>query len=737
MRKFMLRRLGVAGDSGYQQPKLQACLEAVLEQSDGLMDDVLSGLKASLVPVMGQKSASTLNPMARQTIASLCEQAPAVRRRYSLALRSAVLGGEANRKPAQQMMRFDDFQFLDAGQIDSNIEFAQSQQTVLIAVEDALPPVNAMVSHLMGWSSVQGHLNPLKPEVFVQALHAAMEAFVPDREARSTVLALASGLLGVSLQSLYRDIAEWLRSQGVEPVLMATTVNTGLWTPGKSKESTVTRTMLTLDKLRRLLSGELDPNPVFADRVDFAHTIPASMEALQEMKLVEPMMKRLSDRAAQGASAGKPGAAPVHDMLAPAADLADRRKLGEQLGREVVLLMLDNLMRDRRLLPPVRASLRALEPVLIALSQQDGRFFSERHHPARLFLDRMTHRSLAFAAEAAPGYARFQKYFDNAVSVLVGGAGDTDAFARVLRKLEEAWAKEEAVQQQRASEAARGLLRAEQRNLMAQRLSTQFAERLDAIQVPDFAVAFVCGPWAQVVAEAQLNFADGTVDPGGYLALVDDLLWSVQLRLIRNNRARLVQLVPDMLVTLRRGLELISCPQQRMVAFFDALISFHEQVFDSERAGDSPVTVAAEPTPLPAADAFWMVQSEAAESGYMNADTLQPVSAQAAPHQPAGADRRFWRVESLATGSWVDLAVGGTWVRAQLTWASPQRTLFMFISGDGSTHSMSRQTLDTMKAGGLVRMVSASRVLDNALDAVAQTALHNDLQTPELPKTQE
>jgi hypothetical protein len=731
MSKYMLRRLGVASESGYQLPPLQACLEAVLEQSDRLMDDVLGGLKASLVPVMGQKSAATLNPQACQTIAALCEQGPAIQQCFAAQLRKRVFGGETGAATPQPMMRFDDFQFLDAGQLDANIEFAQSQHTVLTAVEDVLPTVNAMVSHLMGWSSVQGHLNPLKPDAFVQALRATLEELVPDLEARSGVMALASAQLGVSLHSLYREVSEWLRSQGVEPVHMASGVTTGLWNPASAKESTVMRTMLTLDKLRRLLSGELDPNPAAADRMDFAQTIPASLETLQEMKLVEPMMKRLAERASK-AGASLPGAASgggVLDMLAQQGESADRRQLGVQLGREVVLLMLDNLMRDRRLLAPVRANLQALEPVLIQLSQQDGRFFSERQHPARVFLDRLTHRSLAFASEAAPGYARFQKYFDNAVSVLTGGAGDSAAFARVLRKLDDAWAAEEAVQHQRASEAARGLLRAEQRNLLAQRLGKQFAERMGGTQVPDFAVAFLRGPWAQVVAEAQLNFADGTVDPGGYIALVDDLLWSVQLRLIRNNRARLIQMVPDMLVTLRRGLELISYPQQRLAAFFDALISFHEQVFDS---ADAPAVAqsSAAPAPAEAADAFWVVGSEAADSGYMEADALQTVPAATAHSQSAGADRRFWQVDALAIGTWVDLAVAGTWVRAQLTWASPQRTLFLFIAGGGGTHSVSRETLEQMKTSGLVRMVSASRVLDNALDGVARTALQNDLQRP-------
>jgi hypothetical protein len=87
-------------------------------------------------------------------------------------------------------------------------------------------------------------------------------------------------------------------------------------------------------------------------------------------------------------------------------------------------------------------------------------------------------------------------------------------------------------------------------------------------------------------------------------------------------------------------------------------------------------------------------------------------------------------VDGLTTGSWVDLALAGNWVRAQLTWVSPQRTLFMFISGSGMAHSMSRRTIDRLNASLLIRLVSDGRVMDNALDAVAKTALDNDLRVP-------
>ena len=72
-----------------------------------------------------------------------------------------------------------------------------------------------------------------------------------------------------------------------------------------------------------------------------------------------------------------------------------------QLGEEVVRLMFDNLAQDQRLLPEFKRQLKAIEPAVLKLAEQDSRFFSDRTHPARQFLDRITQRSLAFTSRAA------------------------------------------------------------------------------------------------------------------------------------------------------------------------------------------------------------------------------------------------------------------------------------------------------------------------------------------------
>lgn len=739
MKKFMLRRAGVTNESGSLKPTLHECLESVLSQSDILLGEVLMGLQTSLFPVKTKNQRLQPSAAGKSTIERLCADSVAVKKTFAVALRTAVYSGDSLRKREQAMVRFEDFQFLEEEQIDANIELALTQQEVMLAVDDVLPSFNGFISSLLGWTTVQAHLNPLKPDSFVYALRECFLAHIPSDEVRTGLMTPAAGLLGVGLRQLYKETSDWLRALGIEPVRVVT-VGAGGFAGKKPEENSVTRTMLTLDKLRRLLSGELNPSGLTSSgALDFSHTVPASFVALEDMQLMEPMMKRLSKRAAEANPSQAVQRGVVVDQ-GVAREQTKSKKLGRELGEEVVRLMLENLMQDRRLLTGVRKNLKTMEPVLLALSQADPRFFSERKHPARQFLDKITSRSLAFSSDEDLGYARFQKMFDNALSVLVGGEGDAAAFARILRKLEEGWAQEEHEQRQRAEEAARGLMHAEQRNLLAERLALDFAERLQDKNVPEIVVNFLRGPWAQVVAESQLTCTDGTVDAGGYMALVDDLIWSVQLRLARRNRARLVEIVPTMLVTLRQGLSLIAYPPERIPTFFDALITFHEKAFEGARSSavaesdSTPITNevsdrgVAEPDATGIApDAFWMGENDVADSGYLEASQAVPPLAEEEERSDL-VDQQAWTAESLTTGAWFDLALGGVWVRAQLTWASPHRTLFMFISGTGLAHSMSKRTMDRLRGLGLIRLVSDGRVMDNALDAVAQAALRNDIE---------
>ena len=750
MVNFAMPRLGFSDEKVIAKPSLRDCIEAVLTQSDTLMSAVMAGLRAIRGQNRGRAVLINQNPVYLRALDSLLDDELALKTAFAAELRGAFFSRRAQDVVAQPILRFDDFQFLDETQIDANIESALTQQEVATAVDDVLPALNALVSSLLGLVNVQSQLNPLKPEAFVHALKTCMASHISDNAARKALLASAASYLGPALNQLYKDLVNWLRSQGIEPALPVGTMPGAVSITGaKVAETAMTRTLLTLDKLRKLLTGEFEQafgqNP--APR-DFLHTVPSSFVALEDLKLVEPMMLRLAKRARQAAPA-KQDAPAALDMLAN--DNSQNGQLGRQLGSEVVRLMLENLMNDSRLLPKVRQHLKDLEPVLLQLSQSDPRFFSERQHPARQLLDRLTNRSLAFKSEDDEGFAKYSKAINNSIQVLVNGSGDATAFTRVLRKLEDGWERDEEVQRKRQAEAARVLLRAEQRNLLAQKYAEDFASRVAQKDVPDFVIAFLRGPWAQVLAESQLRSADGVSDPQGFSLTADDLIWSVQLRLAKRDRARLVQVVPNLLVKLRQGLHLVDYPQERIPILFDGLIALHEQAFEvpgdllaaqrvqieDEREGEGAGAVAAEdsaPSVLAEDSRFagtpskvmWVGEEEVGNTGFgaEDADSLINYVGPSV-HEPDGLSGP-WAVSDLKVGTWVELRLQGVWVRAQLTWASPHLTLFMFISGKGLAHSMSRRTMDLRRDQGLIRVVSYGDVVGGALDAVAQAALRNE-----------
>ena len=115
-----------------------------------------------------------------------------------------------------------------------------------------------------------------------------------------------------------------------------------------------------------------------------------------------------------------------------------------------------------------------MEPAIHRLAKVDSRFFSDRNHPARQLLDRVTQRSLAFSSEQDPAWLRFEATIDRASHWLTSKVIDADTFGEMLDELEQEWSGQDVGAKQKREDAARALLHAEQRNLLAQKLAAEF-----------------------------------------------------------------------------------------------------------------------------------------------------------------------------------------------------------------------------------------------------------------------
>jgi hypothetical protein len=715
MNPHKLIRSGVANDPGNHRPTLQHCLEATLSIADPMIDELLERLALLVDPQSLVPTPVELKGVDLKGVAQWLDRVDAIKETWTTELRQVFYHGETRDVDVHVVVRFDDLRLLDDQQIDASIEFAMVEQVLAGATTDLLPRLNSLVSNLMGWLTVQPDLNPIRPAAYARALRTVLLEHLADPQQRKLLMVPVAAMLGESLRQVYREVIQWLMANGVQPLdTPAQTLQ-----PERAQESSVGRTMLTLGRLRQLLAGDL--NEQAAGGPNYLQTVPASMTVLEDMDLIEPLMKRLRNRPAP--STDQP---PVAEM-----PVVTGQKLGRLLGQEVVRLMLENLTHDVRLLPAIRQQIGLLEPSLVRLSQAEPRFFSDRQHPARQLLENMTQRSLGFLSHHDEGFADFLKSVKGAVKSLEKVDANEEKYTRLLKRLKRRWADDDARKIQRRAEAARALMHAEQRQSLAERLSADFQQRMHEKAVPEFVQRFLTGPWSQAVAEAQLADSNNADEP--LENVTDDLIWSVQPVLIRRDVDRLARLVPRMLAQMREGLQRIDYPAEHIGQFFDALVNLHQKAFDtptlapvvpsdqgpegtmaSEETRDDPSETEAT---AGSDETFWMAGKAAEDAGFFAGDSDDA-------KEPSTAALSSWESD-LTTGAWVNLKTQGEWVRAQLTWTSPRGGLFMFISASGMAHSMTRRTMDRLLSAGALQIVSRGGVVDGALDAVAQHAMRN------------
>jgi hypothetical protein len=682
---------------------------------------------------------------------------------YPQALLAEFAQAIAGANARNSVLSFDSLELMGDEQLQESVEVVRTQQAVVQAVEAELAELNGLVCAIQGLRTVQAERNPLRPEVYVRALRTVtMQSPIPTA-VRTRWMQHLGEALGPELAVVYRELSQMLRSQGVVPAGYTVSPSRDLGTTTASGSSSGLRpvqppqpavppsTLLNVRELRRLLSGQFEHTEgSFAAKferefesgeraevpADFSPTVPAAFETLQEMKGVDRVMDNLKRRS----SATAP---PLSGMAALREKLRHQAASpGQALGLEVVGLMVDNIAGDARLLAPVQQAVRDLEPALLRLVLEDPRFFSDKGHPARRLLEQMTQRSLAWSAVDAPGFDAFYEPLQQAVDALLSTrVAGPDPFEFALTSLEEAWGEQGKRERRHRARAVQALLQAEQRNLLAGKVSRQLRARPDVASAAREVGRFVTGPWSQVIAQARLADAAGGPDPGGYTALLSDMLWSAQPQLAGGNPMRLSRIAPRLLEKIREGLASIDYPPSETQRFVDLLVVMQQKALVPAAASHAPMTAEElESWFAPASDdagSPWLAPGEAQESGFMETHQAAVPLPMYQTTRPADSQLHAdWLEavpslgdEGLQPGAWVEMQTDGRWNRLQLTWASPHGTLFMFGDATGKSHSMTRRLLDQLVAAQSMRLVSDHAVVDGALDAVAQTAVSN---TPDL-----
>ncbi|MET0312180.1 MAG: DUF1631 family protein [Burkholderiaceae bacterium] len=452
----------------------------------------------------------------------------------------------------------------------------------------------------------------------------------------------------------------------------------------------------------------------------------------------------------------------------------EAKQVGQVLGLEVVRKIVNQVAQDPRLLAPVREAIVALEPSLLRLAMVDPRYFSEEDHPGRRLVERVAERSFKYNDEFSTEFKSFFGDISKAFNALNGeeSVETPEPFAEALRGFEDKWDGQDQEADGQKNEVLKAVRFAEERQQMADQLAWDMSSRPDLESVPAVVQDFLFGPWALVMAHARLTDKNNQIDPGSFGVVVSDLLWSVKREVTLRQPAKLIDMIPGLVTTLRTGLDLLGHDPRESAAFFEALMKLHRPVLKLRARSrkdklvelgtlDEEAPGTGKPAPRPDGQP-WMAKNVLDRAGFE--DTLPSDHAEltATPDDGSGAEEEMSAampldapaellaemqdeqgseglgqeeaeqiLASLREGGWVDLYSRRKWLRAQLIWASTKGTLFMFVSHGGQPHSMTKRTCVRLLRDRLLRPVDMQGVVAQAIDALQESARPAGAASPE------
>lgn len=679
----------------HYQALYRACIKDAAVQGAALMQATLARALDELPAAAGALDDAIERGLLLDAVAVLQEQQQPLAEAFPQALLAefaqAIAGDRAS------TLSFDSLSLLGDEQVQENADLVRAARELEAAVRPQLAQLEAALAATQITAPGGAHRHPLRPEVYARSIYRLARQSPVSPVVRRRWLRHLPPLMATELAATYAAAAQRLlpgQAAAIEPAA-----------PEVLRDARDHATQLTIRELRKLLAGEPGDGAdeaiiVFTD-TEFSHTVPAALEMVQDMRKVDQLLQQLRQRQAAMPDRERDSLEAFREALRQEA-----RRPAQTLGLEVVQLMIDNLATDPRLLPQVRDVVRQLEPPLLRLALVDPRFFSDHHHPARQLLEQVTQRSLAWTSAEAPGFTAFMDTLQQATEALLDArTSGPETFDIALTALQEAWAEAQPRSRRSRERAVRALMRAEQRNLLAERIGRQVLERPDAAGAPREALAFLTGPWAQVMAQARLTDTSGAEDPGGYAWVVPTVLWSVQPALA----ARVVAQQVTLAERIHAGLASIDHLPADTQRWQNLLAALRDLALS---AATGSAVRASEPEPPPQKVDTWLAPLEMHETGFV------PESG------PGAAEPDALPAQDIEVGAFVDL-LGDDWERWQLTWASPHGLLFMFTHASGATRSMTRRKLQQMTSDGSLRLVSAHPVVQGALDAVARAAWRN------------
>lgn len=771
-------------------PALPAAVGPCVEEAVARASQVMARVVDHACTRLQQQSRAAAGPL-RQDLALAAAEVARHRVPWCAGIAGALRREMQAQESAPAAVRIhpSSLTLVDDGEVTQNIESSRLAMELETRLEKPLAEFDRYMSGALRLQSIQPEENPLRPAVFARAVRSVMSESDPQPGRPALWMQPMAEPLAAELAALYETGTKLLARAQVQPAAYRISTPAPLaprngraisaGVPLRAQQERRSRSTVSGwaqlatqaiggPALRDFLFG-VSPQAQQALAPSYYRQIDEELAALEARRdeapaetpparkyrnlapVDRPMRAVGTDTPLDREVWGDYGAARQRSLVRTRLR-RQAKQVDQALGLDLVRQLVDQVAQDPRLLAPVREAVVALEPSLARLALHSPRFVAQQGNAARRLLESVAQRSFSYNDEFS---TEFRDFFDGVSRVFNAlnrddGLGDAGPFEQALGELEQGWSAQDREEERQREQILRAVHFAEERQGEADRIAWELGQRSDLEGTPAVVQDFLFETWSLVIAHARLsNAGTADVDPGGYIGVIAELLWSVNRQTLLRDPARAFEVIPHVLPTLRSGLQLLGHPPLQTESFFQALERLHRPVLKLRaklRQSSLDAQLAAAPLdddlkPAPAHkpqahDELWMQGSELRACGFEDtlpsdyaalqtprqledeaADTsLAPATSVSAAAVPAAQAHAL--IEGLQEGCWVDLFSKQRWRRARLTWASSGRTLFMFVSLGGRPHSMTRRSLQRLVSTRLLRPVDSREVVQHALDTV-------------------
>jgi hypothetical protein len=373
---------------------------------------------------------------------------------------------------------------------------------------------------------------------------------------------------------------------------------------------------------------------------------------------------------------------------------------------EMVALMFQAILAEERIPPAIRVWFARLQmPVLrVALAEPD--FFGTLNHPARQLIDRMGSCVMGFDASGISGSA-LEAEIKRIVQVIeqYPETGKRvfqivyDEFQKFLAKF--LTGKD---QTQKVVSVAQQV---EQKETLAIQYTIELRNMLKDIPVRDEIRTFLFKVWAEVLAVSAVRKGPQDAETVALKKAAADLVWSASAKPNRNDRARVIQDLPQLLQRLRAGMGLLgmsSADQDAHIkivsdtmadAFMSKTQAIPQAQIDviTQRLANLEDFVSEDglgDLPLDAESIEMMLGIDASTIAVVTNGGSKPTPAMVA-----------WAQE-LQLGSWFMIDHNGRVNQVQFVWRSDRKHLNLFSSAQGYSYLIQAGRLAAYLQAGLL-----------------------------------